>query len=104
MSEINGGRSKLTARHLTTASFFQVMTTEHFINDGSGWACRRCFAETERARTPAEDARARFFSEGEAEHREAHFSNSARARWRDAARHTLFCPRCGAEEKLMDED
>ncbi len=74
------------------------METEHFINQGFGWVCRHC-----RAKEKAQDAlegRARFHSEGEAEDKEARLSTVALARWRDATRRTLFCPRCGVEELI----
>ena len=71
--------------------------TEHFVNDGAGWECRRCRAEV-RA-DPAHDCgRGRFFREGEAEGGGPRLSSTARARWADAARTTLRCPRCGVEE------
>jgi uncharacterized protein YdaU (DUF1376 family) len=48
---------------------------EHFINQGYGWTCRRCQSE-ETARVSERSARARFFSEGEAEEREPKLSAS----------------------------
>ena len=73
---------------------------QHFRNTGYGWTCRHCSDEqTERA---AQDSpRARFFSEGEAEEREAKLASAALARWRDEARQMLFCPRCGVEERMQ---
>ena len=73
---------------------------EHFSNEGFGWTCKRCGAEQQTARAPLEGARARFMSEGEAEEREPRLSAPALARWRDAARRTLVCPRCGLEEEV----
>ncbi len=74
------------------------MQTEHFINRGFGWVCRHCHAEENEQEARA--GRARFHSEGEAEEREARLSTVALARWRDATRRTLYCPRCGVEELL----
>jgi len=73
--------------------------TEHFINDGYGWMCKRCRpAEMSAA---ASGGRARFFTEGEAEEREIDLSAAALARWRDPSHQSLFCPRCGIEERVM---
>ena len=72
---------------------------EHFINQGYGWTCRRCQNE-ETARVAERSARARFFSEGEAEEREPKLSASTLARWRDESHRMLICPRCGVEETI----
>jgi hypothetical protein len=74
------------------------METDHFINRGFGWVCRHCHPEEESPDIHA--GRARFHSEGEAEESEARLSTVALARWRDATRRTLYCPRCGVEELL----
>ena len=74
---------------------------EHFVNEGFGWTCRRCLKE-ERARETPASPRARFFSEGEAEDRDPKLSAPALARWRDASRRALVCPRCGIEEALSN--
>ncbi|HEX8179340.1 MAG TPA: hypothetical protein VF525_07325 [Pyrinomonadaceae bacterium] len=74
---------------------------EHFRNDGYGWTCARCSSgRTERAAGYGE--RARFFSEGEAEEREPRLADPARARWRDETQRVLYCPRCGATERVPD--
>jgi rubrerythrin len=84
-----------------------VPETERFINDGRGWQCKRCRAES--AATLADEAHEgppssstlpRFFREGEAEEREARLSASALARWKNETRRVLVCPRCGVEEDL----
>jgi rubrerythrin len=72
---------------------------EHFINNGYGWTCRHCHAEETARATETSGARARFFSEGEAEEREPKLSSHALARWRDESRRELVCPTCGAVEK-----
>ena len=77
---------------------------EHFANDGYGWACKRC-RESEAPGPPgAGAALPRFFREGEAEEREPRLSSPALARWKTDARRTLVCPRCGAEEDVMNDD
>lgn len=73
------------------------MEIEHFINPGYGWLCKHCLREIE-TRASLNEGRARFFTEGEAEEKEPSLSTQALARWRDAAREALVCPRCGIEE------
>jgi hypothetical protein len=76
---------------------------EHFVNHGYGWTCRHCQREeTTAARVPVSGARARFFSEGEAEEREPRLSTPALARWRDESRQELVCSNCGVMEKIND--
>jgi hypothetical protein len=80
---------------------------ERFINDGRGWECRRCRNESEleddaHEGEPSTHTLARFFGEGEAEEREPRLSSSSLARWNDASRRALVCPRCGAEEDLPE--
>lgn len=74
------------------------MEIEHFTNPGYGWMCKHCLAEEGALHEGA--GRARFFTEGEAETKEPALSTPALARWRDAARRTLYCPRCGIEEAV----
>ena len=71
----------------------------HFVNNDYGWTCRHCQIE-ETARVPEKSARARFFSEGEAEEREPKLSPTSRARWHDESRQELVCPKCGVVEKM----
>jgi hypothetical protein len=61
--------------------------------------CKHCAGETEACAAEVE-GRARFFTEGEAESKEPALSTPALARWRDATRRTLYCPRCGIEETV----
>ncbi|HJR08724.1 MAG TPA: hypothetical protein VJ842_15800 [Pyrinomonadaceae bacterium] len=74
---------------------------QHFVNKGYGWTCRHCTdAETTTTtRVSERNARARFFSEGEAEEREPKLSSAPRARWRNESRQELICPKCGVVEK-----
>lgn len=75
---------------------------EHFINAGYGWTCKHCRAEDE-ASAINQSPRARFFTEGEAEEREPKLSAPTLARWRDATRRILVCPRCGVEERIEEK-
>lgn len=75
------------------------MEIEHFINPGYGWMCKRCMTEDE-AREASGGERARFFTEGEAETKDPALSTPGLARWRDATRQALYCPRCGVEEMV----
>ena len=61
--------------------------------------CKHCAVE-EDVRALDEKGRARFFTEGEAETKEPDLSTPGLARWRDSARRTLYCPRCGVEEMV----
>ena len=72
--------------------------TEHFINDGYGWTCKRCRKADDASASSDETILPRFFREGEAEERDARLAASALARWTDDSRRTLRCPRCGVEE------
>jgi len=68
-----------------------------FYNAGFGWICRQC----ERDLAPAEttpDQLSRAFHEGEAESKNPVLSNTALAKWTDATRRYLTCPRCGITE------
>jgi len=70
----------------------------NFRNDGFGWICRACEAEL---RSPTENAsHSRLLREGEAESKAPRFSNAALAKWTDASRTTLVCPRCGVTEAV----
>ena len=77
-----------------------MIETTHFINTGFGWVCKHCSAEMEAFTGDANEGRARFFIEGEAEVKEPHLSTTALARWRDATRRVLVCPRCSIEETI----
>jgi hypothetical protein len=78
-----------------------MLEIDHFINEGFGWVCKHCSAETP-ARVNEKSTRSRFFMEGEAEEREPQLSTPALARWTSPTRRALFCPRCGIEE-LIDK-
>jgi hypothetical protein len=74
--------------------------TDHFVNAGFGWVCKHCSPEAESHSGARAAERARFFTEGEAEDKEPVLSTPTLARWRDATRRSLFCPRCGIEETI----
>jgi hypothetical protein len=73
---------------------------ENFYNEGFGWVCKACEREF------ASDApeRSRLLREGEAESKQPELSGKALARWTDAERKTLVCPRCGIEEPIVFAD
>jgi len=71
-----------------------MLESKDFFNDGFGWKCRHCHRELE----AQEPGHSRFFLEGEAESKKPEMANSALAKWADAARTTLTCPRCGVTE------
>ncbi|HEX8352517.1 MAG TPA: hypothetical protein VF611_06455 [Pyrinomonadaceae bacterium] len=77
--------------------------TEHFVNEGFGWECRRCRGRggagaSRGVEESAADALPRFFREGEAEGGAPRLSTPALARWKDETRRALRCPACGVEE------
>lgn len=70
-----------------------------FFNDGLGWVCRHCDRELA-GETKTQGGLPRFFLEGEAESKKPVMSTLALAKWLDAARTTLVCPRCGISERV----
>jgi hypothetical protein len=72
----------------------------HFVNDGYGWECRRCREAAGAPDATADAPLPRFFREGEAEEREPRLASPSLARWKDASRRALVCPRCGVEESI----
>jgi hypothetical protein len=86
-----------------------VRETEHFVNEGFGWECRRCreasgaeASERGGGEPPAAKAASlpRFFREGEAEGGGPRLSSPSLARWVDGSRKKLRCPLCGVEEEF----
>ena len=68
-----------------------------FYHDGFAWICRQC--EKELSFTAGNAATiTNIFTEGEAESNIPHFATKAIAKWADAARRFLTCPRCGVTE------
>jgi hypothetical protein len=76
--------------------------TQHFINDGYGWACKRCREEGRAREQTDASSLPRFFREGESEDRDPRLSSPLLARWKDDSRRALTCPRCGAEETIKN--
>ena len=68
-----------------------------FYNEGFGWICRPC--ESELARED-NHSHSRAFREGEAESKKPQLANAALAKWTDATRRFLTCPRCGITEPV----
>jgi rubrerythrin len=75
--------------------FFMIELND-FYNDGHGWICRAC--DRELAPAAERTGLPRFFTEGEAESRTPEMSTRALAKWTDATRRFLTCPRCGITE------
>jgi ribosomal protein L37AE/L43A len=76
-----------------------VAETEHFVNDGTGWECRRCRASSGGG-AARDQGPGRFFREGEAEGGGPRLSSRALARWEDDSRKALRCPACGVSEEF----
>lgn len=74
-----------------------MIELDDFYNDGFGWVCRHCARELKDAEKSS-DTQSRLMREGEAESKNPTLSNSALAKWTDAAQRTLICPRCGITE------
>jgi hypothetical protein len=73
------------------------MQLDSFYNDGTGWICRQCERQLESPQ-PDSDFPSRIFEEGEAEAKQPRLASLARAKWTDATRRMLTCPRCGISE------
>ena len=74
-----------------------MVELDSFYNDGFGWVCRNCSVGISPGPT---GSHSRMFTEGEAESKGPKLANFALAKWADAAREHLMCPRCGITEKL----
>lgn len=69
-----------------------------FYNDGFGWICKHCERDFAFQKDSSNKKTSRLMREGEAENKNPRLSNSALAKWADAAQRTLICPRCGITE------
>ena len=69
-----------------------------FYNNGFGWICKYCERELRLQNDSSSEKTSRLMREGEAESKNPQLSNSALAKWADAAQRTLICPRCGITE------
>lgn len=74
--------------------------SNNFYNDGFGWICKHCERELTMQKDNSGEEISRLMTEGEAESKNPTLSNSAMAKWTDAARRTLICPRCGITEPI----
>ncbi|MBC7795309.1 MAG: hypothetical protein H7Z37_00390 [Pyrinomonadaceae bacterium] len=72
---------------------------DNFYNTGFGWVCSRCERETQKSDKFEESGLPRMWREGEAETKEPTLS-APMARWLDATRGTLICPKCGITETV----
>ncbi|MBX7054512.1 MAG: hypothetical protein K1X36_06115 [Pyrinomonadaceae bacterium] len=73
--------------------------TKDFYNDGYGWQCRACSRELTPTR-PLESSLPLYYREGEAESKGSLPTIQAMAKWTDATRRSLTCPRCGVTELI----
>lgn len=80
----------------------EMIELNDFYNAGFGWICRQCERELVTSKTSI-DGLSRIFREGEAESKDQQLSNQALAKWTDATRQYLTCPRCGITE-LVDQN
>lgn len=71
-----------------------------FYNEGFGWICRPCESELASLASKAKPGHSRLFREGEAESKTPTLANAALAKWTDATRRVLTCPRCGITEPV----
>jgi hypothetical protein len=76
-----------------------MIQTSDFFNDGYGWQCRACSSELSVARTERSSLPL-YYREGEAESKNPLPTIQALARWTDATRRSLTCPRCGVTELI----
>jgi hypothetical protein len=73
--------------------------THDFFNDGYGWQCRVCSKELSALKS-AVSSLPLYYREGEAESKNPLPTTQALARWTDATRRSLACPRCGVTELI----
>ena len=74
-----------------------MIEIDEFYNQGFGWICKRCERELRAETANDNEDMPRVWREGEAESKETKFSAPI-ARWLNAARTQLICPRCGISE------
>jgi hypothetical protein len=76
-----------------------VNETNHFFNPGYGWICKHCSAEDADGQTDRGSFWS-FFHKREPEKKSRKLPSLVLARWTDATRQTLACPRCSIEEPV----
>jgi hypothetical protein len=74
--------------------------TNHFFNLGYGWLCKHCSAEDAEHHEHKSGGFWNFFhkSDPQPEPKKPQLPSLVLARWTDASRRTLTCPRCSIEE------
>jgi rubredoxin len=74
---------------------------ENFYNAGTGWICKRCESELKEFENTGEQSEnlPRVWREGEAESKRPQLA-APLAKWADAARNQLVCPRCNTSETV----
>ena len=77
-----------------------VNETNHFFNLGYGWLCKHCSAEDAERKSERAVAHEKSFGEATAENKQSVSSTLPLARWTDASRQALVCPRCSIEETI----
>jgi hypothetical protein len=74
-----------------------MIEIDEFYNQGFGWICKRCEQELRAETADDNEDMPRVWREGEAESKQMKLSAPI-AKWLDAARTQLICPRCGISE------
>jgi len=77
-----------------------MIEIDNFYNGGFGWVCKNCERELAETEDRSDDKLNRIMREGEAESKQPRLSSLALARWADAAKTTLVCPRCRVVERV----
>jgi hypothetical protein len=76
-----------------------VIQTNHFFNLGYGWLCKHCSAEN--AKRHGDEVGPKRPRHGTHDGKtEGQRAGLALARWTDATRQSLTCPRCSIEEMV----
>ena len=70
---------------------------DEFYNQGFGWICKRCEQQLKAENENDDGSLPRVWREGEAESKQPALSVPV-AKWLDAARTQLICPRCAITE------
>lgn len=74
-----------------------MIELDEFYNQGFGWICKRCENALKAETANDTENTPRVWREGEAESKQPKLSVPV-AKWLDAARTQLICPRCGITE------
>jgi hypothetical protein len=83
-----------------------VNQTNHFFNLGYGWLCKHCSAEDAEPHHERSGLWSFFHpkkEKAETEKKATRLPSLVLARWADAARQSLVCPRCGIEDRRTGE-